>query len=347
MPDYMPAGLIVLCERARKAVPTLVRKKLSPSTYRTRTHIPQNWLSGDCCRCRSFIGLPNFTTNYAPSSALASVRRDFGKNLDWKIEALRRALIEKKAGDEEADDICLMARLVATKYNKPLSEVPKHWEKYLRWEKKEAAAWNKERQLRLNSPQTSELGKQIALLQGAQALMTESDITGHLEETTGSKRHHAKLRAMGKDMAAELIPLLLETGHLSLRADDSIWPASESIRGHLKEVKKAWRINEIIRVIKDLELEGKTPFAKYIAPRIYRSPDAQRRGKKGVNISYFRGRLVQEWREAKSHLKRPALSDFHSESSRLTEDGGGRMKRSEIDFDSPEEEEGRASKAQS
>jgi hypothetical protein len=356
----MPSRVKVLCDRVWKAVPKIRGWKqraasmlcVCPSWHRNYRPAKKGIspkevaleyaASRQLSRVISLLCPEALTSAQLGSGAVASVRKDFGKNLDWKIDALRLALIENKAGDEEADTICTMARLVATKYKKRLIEIPNFWKKYLQREKKKAVAWNKERKAIIKSHR-SDLGRKIAIYQEAQPLLTELDINGHFENTVGSERQNAKIRAMGIEEARKQ----MESGQLSLSQDASVWPTTGQFEEHLKEVKKSYRINEIIRVIKELELEGITPTGKEIAPRYYRSPDAWRIGKGGIAVKYFQRALVQEWRAAKSFMEGTPLSDYQSDTSGCEGAGLGvaRIKAGAVeDFDSTEEEEGRASK---
>jgi hypothetical protein len=115
-PEWMPSGMAVIAERARKAVPSLGR-----------------WKPGN-------------------TTALAIHKAYGGRERALEVEALRLALREINAGndDEESKDlrqteICLTAQLISTEYNKAITQVPAYWSKYLRSMNRERKKRNADR----------------------------------------------------------------------------------------------------------------------------------------------------------------------------------------------------------
>ena len=242
-PEWMPSGMIVITERARKAVPSLER-----------------WKTGN-------------------SAALAIRKAYGGKARGLEVEALRLALREIDAGndDEESKDlrqteICLTSQLISAKYNKAITEVPAYWAKYFRSMNRERKKRNAERAVFSHLHATD-----IPWLR-SEEILQKPDLEKAAEGISDAPDNIRKLKKAGRMKAQTML------------ADTAtpLWPPTERIQEHLRNLKAAWWNNQIIDTIEQLKREGIHPIGREISKRIYSSYGAMTRGKRGVSHAYYR-----------------------------------------------------------
>jgi len=242
-PEWMPSGMVVIAEQARKTVPSLER-----------------WKFGN--------------------TASLAIRKAYGgKERALEVEALRLALREIDAGndDEESKDlrqteICLTAQLISAKFNKAITQVPAYWAKYFRSINLERKKRNADRAVfsRLH-------GGDIPWLPSEEVLQ-KSDLE---KAAAGIADAHANMRRLKAAGRLKAQTMLVDTAI-------PLWPPSERIQEHLRNLKATWWNNQIIHTIEQLKREGIPPIGREISKRVYSSYGAMTRGRQGVSHAYYR-----------------------------------------------------------